>query len=92
MTIRGGVRSLNARLARLEDHVVEPQGPVVYRVLFSDGTPVIPRAGEDPTVPLPSAHGGDEELVYRIASWEESELSAALAGVARHCGRPTARW
>ena len=64
MTIRGGVRSLNARLARLEDKVPEPQGPIVYRVLFHDGTPVWPEQDDDVAVDGP-------ELVYRIASWEE---------------------
>ena len=65
MTLRGGVRSLNARLARLEVKVPELQGPIVYRAYFHDGTPVWPRFGEDPTVPE-----GGTELVYRIASLE----------------------
>ena len=92
MTIRGGVRSLNARLARLEQQVPAPQGPIVYRVYFHDGTPVLPRPGEDPAVPLPSSPGVGGELVYRIASWEESELSGAWARTGRHRGHPPGRW
>jgi len=65
VTVRGGARSLNARLARLEDQIVERQGPVVYRVLFHDGTPVWP--GMDDEAP---AEG--QNIVYRIASWQES--------------------
>jgi hypothetical protein len=50
----------------------------VYRVYFSDGRPLWPRAGEDPAVPValpddPDRAGAD--VVYRIASWEESELT-----------------
>jgi hypothetical protein len=63
------VRSLNARLARLEDQIIEPQGPVVYRVCFHDGTPVWPRSDEESAVVLDAG----AEVVYRIASWEESE-------------------
>ena len=58
-------RSLNVRLARLENRVPERHGPIVYRVLFHDGTPVWPGMDGDPSVP---ADGGD--IVYRIASWE----------------------
>ena len=69
MTIRGGVRSLNARLARLEQHVPEPQGPIVYQVLFHDGTPVWPGMDDDSSVPV---EPGD--IVHRIAAWEEFGL------------------
>ena len=65
--IRGGTRSLNARLARLEQHVPEPAGRIVYRVCFHDGTPVWPGMDDGSAVP---ADGGD--IVYRIASWDES--------------------
>ena len=67
MTLRGGTRSLNARLARLEQRVPEPQGPIVYRVLFHDGTPVWP--GMDDGSAVPPDRG---DIVYRIASWDES--------------------
>jgi hypothetical protein len=70
-------RSLTARLGRLEQHIPAQHGPIEYRVLLHDGTPVFPRPGEDPSVPLPSSPGVGEEIVYRIASWEESELSKA---------------
>jgi hypothetical protein len=70
-------RSLAARLARLEDRVVEPPEPIEYRVYFHDGTPAFPRPGEDPAIPLSSAQGVGGELVFRIASWEESELDRA---------------
>ena len=61
------IRSLNARVARLEDRFRERHGPIVYRVFFHDGTPVWPGVDDDPSVP---ADEGD--IVYRIASWEES--------------------
>jgi hypothetical protein len=86
--IRGGVRSLNARLARLEQQSPEPQGRVVYQVVFHDGTPVYPKPGEDPTVPLiPSGLPGGvtkigNDLIYRITMVEVSELDTASAGVA----------
>ena len=67
MTLRGATRSLNARLARLEQRVPEPQGSIVYRVLFHDGTPVSPGMDDGSAVP---ADGGD--IVYRIASCDES--------------------
>jgi hypothetical protein len=57
-------RSLNARLARLEQHVPVPQGPIVYRVYFHDGTPVWPGPDDGVTAEEP-------KIVYRIASWEE---------------------
>ena len=66
MTIRGGVRSLHARLARLEQKVPERHRPIVYRVLFHDGTPVWPGLDDKRSVP---ADWGD--IVYRIASWEQ---------------------
>ena len=69
-----------------------PQGPITYRVYFHDGTPVFPRPDEDPTVPLASSPGVGEEIVYRIASWEESELSKAWDEATHHRGRPAARW
>jgi hypothetical protein len=83
-------RSLAARLGRLEQRVPEPQGPIVYRVYFHDGTPVFPRPDEDPTVPLASSPGVGEEIVYRIVGWGESELNRAWDGIARHRGHPTA--
>ena len=58
-------RSLKARLSRLEQHVPEPAGRIVYRVLFHDGTPVWPTADDDV-----AAEGPD--IVYRISSWDES--------------------
>ena len=60
-------RSLKARLSRLEQHVPEPAGRIVYRVLFHDGTPVWPGMDDGSAVP---AEGPD--IVYRIASWDES--------------------
>ena len=60
------IRSLNVRLARLEDRIPERHGPIVYRVLFHDGTPVWPGMDDGSAV---SADGGD--IVYRIASWEQ---------------------
>ena len=72
----------------LDQHVPEPQGPIEYRVLLHDGTPVFPRPGEDPAVPLPSSHAAGVEVVYRIASWEESELNGAWGRTARHPTRP----
>jgi len=76
MTVRGGVRSLSARLARLEEKVVEPQGPVVYRVMFADGTPVWP--GQNDWV-----SGAGDDIVYRIASWEELSVTDPRAGTGR---------
>ena len=67
MTIRGGVRRLNARLARLEEKVPRPQGPIVYRVLFHDGAPVWPGLDDDPSVPA-----GVGSIVYRISSWKDA--------------------
>jgi hypothetical protein len=77
-------RSLAARLARLEQHVPAPQGPIVYRVMFHDGSPVWP--GPDDGV---QAEG--REIVYRIASWEET-LFDGWAGTARHPNRPGGEW
>jgi hypothetical protein len=88
VTIRGGVRGLNARLARLEQHVPEPQGPVVYKVMFHDGVPA---------VAMTPSYGGQgtpdagQEIVYRIASWEESELDRTWPGTARHHAPPPGR-
>jgi hypothetical protein len=78
VTIRGGVRSLNARLARLEQRVPEPQGPIVYRVYFHDGTPVWP--GPDDGVGIPSE---EPDIVYRIASWEETSLGVPTPRTSR---------
>ena len=58
-------RSLKSRLARLEQHVPEPQGRIVYRVLFHDGTPVWSTGDADVAAERP-------DIVYRIASWDES--------------------
>lgn len=74
MTIPGGVRSLNARLARLELRVPEPQGPVVYRVMFADGTPVAGLGGDQPVAAARALPDGGQDIVYRIASWEEFGL------------------
>jgi hypothetical protein len=78
--------SLNARIARLEQHVPAPQGPIVYRVYFHDGTPVFPRSDEDPAVPVPPSHDEGVGVVYRIAGWEESDFGGAAAGIARYRG------
>ena len=77
MTFRGGVRSLNTRLARLEQEVPEPQGPILYSVLFHDGTPVSPRPDDGIKVPALRP-----DIVYRIASWDEA-LFDVRAGVRR---------
>jgi hypothetical protein len=88
VTIRGGTRSLAARLGRLEERIPEPQGPVVYRAYFHDGTPLWPRSDGEAGAP------SDEhpDVVYHIASWEESELNRVSAGTARQRGRANARW
>ena len=80
MTLRGGSRSLAARLRKLEQRTPEPQGPVEYRVYFHDGTPaaaLTPRCSDGGT------YEGGPELVYRIASWEETELGAVTRRVGR---------
>ena len=80
MTIRGGVRSLNARLARLEHHIPEPHGPIVYQVLFHDGTPVWPGLDDEVAVEGP-------DIVYRISSWEDA-LFDGRTGTARQLNGP----
>ena len=71
MTLRGGTRSLNARLARLEQHVPEPQGPIVYKVLFHDGTPVWPDENGDAVARLSES----PDIVYRISESSAIPLS-----------------
>ena len=80
MTIRGGARSLNARLARLEQSVPEPQGPIVWQVLFADGTPVWP--GPDDGLRVEG-----DDIVYLIASWDEA-LFGGQPGSAHPSERP----
>lgn len=79
MTIRSGTRSLAARLARLEQQVVEPQGPVVYRVYFHDGTPVWPQPDDGTATVSPAER---PEIIYRIASWEAAATNATTARTA----------
>jgi hypothetical protein len=67
---------MNARLARLEQHVPAPQGPIVYRVYFHDGTPVWPRPGEE-------TGESEPDVIYRIASWEDSTLGGAPRRIGR---------
>jgi hypothetical protein len=89
VTLRGGIRSLAARLRQLESRVPAPQGPIEYRVLFHDGTPVYPKPGEDPTVPLvpPNGPAGvtkvGNDLIYRITMFDASELDTSPAEIAR---------
>ena len=72
-------RSRVARLNRLEQRVPQPQGPIVYRVYFHDGTPVWPSTDEEPDDSTP-------DMVYRIASWEEPSFEVR-ARMTRHGGR-----
>jgi len=84
------VRGLERRLARLEDQVVEPQRPVVFRVMFADGTPVHGLFGDqsDTSASADDPDGPGPDLVYRIASWEESELD----GLTRSQDHRGGRW
>jgi hypothetical protein len=68
--------SLAARLGRLEQRIPEPAGPIVYHVFFHDGTPVWPRPDDD-------VQANGPEIVYRIASWEETELDVLTGGPGR---------
>ena len=74
------VRQVAARVARLEALVVEPQGPIEYRVLFADGCPVFPRPGEDPDTPLPVPPGA---VVHRCSFKDGTEQAWGRTGEAR---------